>query len=276
MQSQQLICHYCGHRESTRKTCPDCGSTNVKSVGVGTEKIEDDLHEIFPEAVISRMDLDTTRAKNALQNIIGDFESGEVDILVGTQMISKGLDFDRVSLVGIYNADKMIHFPDFRAAERAFQLITQVSGRAGRREIPGKVLIQTGSPQNRILQFVINNDYVGFYESELIEREGYSYPPFTRIIEITVKDVDQTLAHQAANKLAEALSVRLGKERVKGPEKALVERIRNKFLFEVWLKLEKDKMNIQAAKEYLKKEIVNLVTDKKFKSVQVIVNVDAV
>jgi primosomal protein N' (replication factor Y) (superfamily II helicase) len=276
MQSQQLICHYCGHRESTRKTCPDCGSTNVKSVGVGTEKIEDDLHEIFPEAVISRMDLDTTRAKNALQNIIGDFESGEVDILVGTQMISKGLDFDRVSLVGIYNADKMIHFPDFRAAERAFQLITQVSGRAGRREIPGKVLIQTGSPQNRILQFVINNDYEGFYESELIEREGYSYPPFTRIIEITVKDVDQTLAHQAANKLAEALSVRLGRERVKGPEKALVERIRNKFLFEVWLKLEKDKMNIQATKEYLKKEIVNLVTDKKFKSVQVIVNVDAV
>jgi primosomal protein N' (replication factor Y) len=245
-------------------------------MGVGTEKIEEDLYEIFPEAKILRMDLDTTRSKNAYQNIIGEFEKGEVDVLVGTQMVSKGLDFDHVSLVGIYNADKMIHFPDFRAAERAFQLITQVSGRAGRRDQKGRVLIQTGSPQNRILQFVLQNDYEGFYESEVIDREGYNYPPFSRIIEITVKDVDQTLAHQAAARLAQALENQLGKTRVMGPEKALVERIRNKYLFEVWLKLEKDKMNIQATKAFLQKEIVNLVTEKKFKSVQVVVNVDAV
>jgi primosomal protein N' (replication factor Y) len=271
-----LVCHYCGHREAVPQICPDCGSTKVKSVGVGTEKIEEDLYEIFPEAKILRMDLDTTRSKNAYQNIIGEFEKGEVDVLVGTQMVSKGLDFDHVSLVGIYNADKMIHFPDFRAAERAFQLITQVSGRAGRREQKGRVLIQTGSPQNRILQFVLNNDYEGFYASEVIEREGYNYPPFSRIIEITVKDVDQTLAHQAAAKLAHALENQLGKTRVMGPERALVERIRNKYLFEIWLKLEKDKMNIQATKAFLQKEIVNLVTEKKFKSVQVVVNVDAV
>jgi primosomal protein N' (replication factor Y) len=271
-----LVCHYCGQKESVPKVCPDCGSTKVKAMGVGTEKIEEDLYEIFPEAKILRMDLDTTRSKNAYQNIIGEFEKGEVDVLVGTQMVSKGLDFDHVSLVGIYNADKMIYFPDFRAAERAFQLITQVSGRAGRREQKGRVLIQTGSPQNRILQFVLKNDYEGFYESEVIDREGYNYPPFSRIIEITVKDVDQTLAHQGAAKLAQALEHLLGKTRVMGPEKALVERIRNKYLFVVWLKLEKDKMNIRATKAFLQKEIVNLVTEKKFKSVQVVVNVDAV
>jgi len=276
MHSQQLICHYCGHKEASHKVCPSCGSTKLKTVGVGTEKIEDDLQELFPLAGIRRLDLDTTRTKNAYATILGEFEQGEIDILVGTQMVSKGLDFDRVSLVGVYNADKMINFPDFRASERAFQLITQVSGRAGRRERKGKVLIQTANPQNRILQFVIANDYKGFYESEVFEREGYNYPPFSRLIQITVKDVDQVLSHLAAARLAKALEAKLGKTRVLGPEKSLVERIRNKFLFEVLLKLEKDKMNIKATKVFLKEEIVNLVTDKKFKSVQVIVNVDAV
>ena len=276
MHSQQLICHYCGHKEASHKVCPSCGSTKLKTVGVGTEKIEDDLQELFPSAGIRRLDLDTTKTKNAYANIIGEFEQGEIDILVGTQMVSKGLDFDRVSLVGVYNADKMINFPDFRASERAFQLITQVSGRAGRREKKGKVLIQTANPQNRILQFVIANDYKGFYESEVFEREGYNYPPFSRIIQVTIKDIDQVLSHLAAERLAKALELKLGKTRVLGPEKSLVERIRNKFLYEVLLKLEKDKMNIKATKVFLKEEIVNLVTDKKFKSVQVVVNVDAV
>lgn len=219
MSEKTLVCHYCGHRESVPKICPACGSTKVKAMGVGTEKIEEDLYEIFPSSKILRMDLDTTRTKNAYQNIIGEFEKGEVDILVGTQMVSKGLDFDHVSLVGIYNADKMIHYPDFRAAERAFQLITQVSGRAGRRAQKGRVLIQTASPQNKILQLVLQNDYEGFYETELIDREGYNYPPFSRIIEITVKDINQTLAHQAAAHLAAALEVELGKTRVMGQKK---------------------------------------------------------
>jgi len=276
LNSGQLVCHYCGHKESAPKTCPDCGSTRLKTVGVGTEKIEDDLKEIFPEAIIRRMDLDTTRTKNAYQQIIGEFEEGQTDILVGTQMVSKGLDFDNVSLVGIFNADKMIHFPDFRAGEKAFQMITQVSGRAGRRNKHGEVLIQTGSPQNPILQFILNNDYVGFYDTEIQEREAFNYPPFSRIIEITIKDVDQVLAHQAAGRLANQLAARLGKDRVLGPEKSLVERIRNKFLFEVWLKLEKDKLNIKATKQLLKEELVNLAAEKQFKSVQFVVNVDAV
>lgn len=276
LNSGQLVCHYCGHKESAPKTCPDCGSTRLKTVGVGTEKIEDDLKEIFPEAIIRRMDLDTTRTKNAYQQIIGEFEEGQTDILVGTQMVSKGLDFDNVSLVGIFNADKMIHFPDFRAGEKAFQMITQVSGRAGRRDKHGEVLIQTGSPQNPILQFILNNDYIGFYETEIQEREAFNYPPFSRIIEITIKDVDQVLAHQAAGRLANQLAARLGKDRVLGPEKSLVERIRNKFLFEVWLKLEKDKLNIKATKQLLKEELVNLAAEKQFKSVQFVVNVDAV
>jgi len=276
LHEKTMVCHYCGYTEPVPRVCPACGSPRVRSVGVGTERIEDDLHELFPEARILRMDLDTTRTKNAYEHIIGEFEGGDVDILVGTQMVSKGLDFDRVSLVGVFNADKMIHFPDFRAAERAFQLITQVSGRAGRREEKGKVLIQTNNPQNRVLQYVLAHDYTGFYETELREREGYNYPPFSRIIEITVKDADQVLAHQAAEHLAEVLKSFLGPQRVMGPEKALVERIRNKYLFVTWLKLEKDKMNIQATKRYLQKEIVNLITGKKFKSVHVVVNVDAI
>lgn len=276
LHEKTMVCHYCGYTEPVPRVCPACGSPRVRSVGVGTERIEDDLHELFPEARILRMDLDTTRTKNAYEHIIGEFEGGDVDILVGTQMVSKGLDFDRVSLVGVFNADKMIHFPDFRAAERAFQLITQVSGRAGRREEKGKVLIQTNNPQNRVLQYVLAHDYTGFYETELREREGYNYPPFSRIIEITVKDADQVLAHQAAEHLTEVLKSFLGPQRVMGPEKALVERIRNKYLFVIWLKLEKDKMNIQATKRYLQKEIVNLITGKKFKSVHVVVNVDAI
>ncbi len=276
MYDRQLVCHYCGHKEAAPKTCPACGSGRLKPVGVGTEKIEDELKELLPEAVIRRMDLDTTRTKNAYQQIIEDLEAGHVDILVGTQMISKGLDFDKVSLVGIFNADKMIHFPDFRAGEKAFQMITQVSGRAGRRDRPGLVLIQTAGPGHPLLQFVVQNDYKGFYESEIPEREAYHYPPFSRIIEITVKDQDQPTAHKAAARLAEILASKLGKERVLGPEKALVERIRNKYLFEVWLKLEKDKLNIKATKQLLREELVNLSAEKAFKSAQFVINVDAI
>ncbi len=276
LNTQSLNCHYCGYKESKPKICPSCGSLKIRTVGVGTEKIEDDLQEIFPSATIRRMDYDTTRTKNGYENIIEEFENGNVDILVGTQMVSKGLDFDRVNLVGVYYADKMIHFPDFRATERAFQLIMQVSGRAGRRKEKGLVLIQTDNPLNKTLELVVNSDYESFYEGEILEREAYNYPPFSRLIEITVKDVSQILSHQAATKLALALEKQLGKTRVKGPEKALVERIRNKFLYEVYLKLEKDKMNIKATKAFLSQEIVNLLSDKKYKSVRVVVNVDAI
>ena len=276
LRDNTLVCHYCGHSEPNPKTCQICGSATLKSVGLGTERIEDDLRTMYPDAHILRMDLDTTRTKNAYENIINEFEKGDVDILVGTQMISKGFDFDRVSLVGVFSADRLIHYPDFRSAERAFQLITQVSGRSGRRGEKGKVLIQTANPQNRVLQFILNDDYVGFYQSEIQEREMYNYPPFSRMIEITVKDEDQVKTHQVAEHLAANLKKFLGVERVMGPERGLVERIRNKFHFQIWLKLEKDKLNIQATKKYLQKEIVNLITENKYKSIRIVVNVDAV
>jgi primosomal protein N' (replication factor Y) len=271
-----LVCHYCGYTESLPKACPVCESLKLKSKGVGTQKIEEDLQEIFPKATLLRMDHDTTRAKNAYQNIINEFGEGEVDILVGTQMISKGLDFDNVSLVGVFNADKMINFPDFRSAERAFQMLTQVSGRAGRKEKPGKVLIQTAGPEHPVLQFVLSGDYKGFYAKEIIEREGFRYPPFSRIIGITTKHIDRTVAHKAAGLLAQSLKFKLGEARILGPEKGLIERIRNQYIFEVYAKLEKDKLNIPAVKKYLREQITELNTQKDFKSVRFVVTVDVV
>lgn len=275
MGSRQLICHYCGYHEPEPRTCPVCSSPKLRTMGVGTEKIEDELNEFFPQAKTLRMDLDTTRTKNAYQQLISEFQQGDVDILVGTQMISKGLDFGKVSLVGIFNADRMIHFPDFRASERAFQMLTQVSGRAGRRDTPGKVLIQTASPEHPLLKMVIENDYHTFFETEIAERQRYNYPPFTRVIKITTKHAEKHISLQAAEELARLLAQQMGSERVLGPERAMVERIRNKYLFEIWLKLEKDKLNIKAAKNVVKEIVGNLATDKRFKTVRVVINVDA-
>jgi primosomal protein N' (replication factor Y) (superfamily II helicase) len=276
MGQKNLVCHYCGHNVAAPRLCPVCSSPGIKAMGTGTEKIEDDLRDLLPEARVARMDLDTTKTKNAYLDIIGAFEKGEIDILVGTQMLSKGLDFDGVTLVGVFNADKMIHFPDFRSPERAFQLITQVSGRSGRRNNAGKVLIQTASPDNRILQYIVNNDYESFYTDEIIDREAYNYPPYTRLIEIIIKDVSQEVAHKAAAVLAESISNYLGKDRVLGPEKALVERVRNKYVFEIWIKLEKEKINMAATKTFLLNEKINVMAQKAFKSVQIIFNVDAI
>ncbi len=214
LDSKELRCHYCGHKEEIPRACPACGSGKIRTVGFGTEKLEDDLRIMYPAARVQRMDLDTTRTKNAYQTILGEFEQGNTDILVGTQMISKGLDFDRVSLVGIFDADRMIHFPDFRAAERAFQMLTQVSGRAGRREKKGLVLIQTNNTQQSLLHKVVANDYMGYYNDEIKEREGYFYPPFTRVISITVKHEEQDKAEKAAHWLANKLLEKLGKARV--------------------------------------------------------------
>jgi primosomal protein N' (replication factor Y) len=276
MHSTELRCHYCGHKEEIPKVCPVCGSGKLRTIGFGTEKLEEDLKAMFDTARVTRMDLDTTRTKNAYQNIISEFEQGGTDILVGTQMISKGLDFDHVSLVGIFDADRMIHFPDFRASERAFQMLTQVSGRAGRRAKKGLVLIQTNDTQQSLLQKVVTNDYQGYYTHEIAERDSYFYPPFTRIISITLKHEDADKAEKAAHWLAGKLLEKLGQARVLGPEKALIERIRNKFLFDIILKLEKDKLNIKAAKGFLREMIDALHQTKEHKDVDVVVDVDAV
>lgn len=275
MGSNELRCHYCGYKEAMPRVCPSCGSAKIKTIGYGTEKIEDDVKAIFPAATVLRMDLDTTRSKNAYQQIIAEFETGNTDILVGTQMISKGLDFDRVSLVGIFDADRIIHFPDFRAAERAFQLITQVSGRAGRRGKQGLVIVQTGNPNQPILTKIVSNDYEGFYEEEILERQSYHYPPFMRLISLTVKHEDQRIAEKAAIALAEKITVKLSKERVLGPERALISKIRNQFLFDIMIKLEREGFNIKAAKAFIREQIEEIQLTKAFKGVHVVADVDA-
>ena len=277
MRVGELRCHYCGHKEEVPRTCPNCGSPKVKTMGYGTEKIEDELHLILPEARVLRMDLDTTRAKNAYQQIIQEFEEGGVDILVGTQMVSKGLDFGNVSLVGIFDADRIIHFPEFRASERAFQMLTQVSGRAGRRaDKPGKVLIQTANPGQKLLDRIIKGDYIGMFESEIIEREKFHYPPFTRLIKITVKHLDSTVSKRAATLLAEKLTVNLGSSRVLGPQPPLVERVRNQFLFDILIKLEREKINFKAAKSFIQEKVIDILTDKTLKSIHIVIDVDCV
>ncbi|QMW01427.1 primosomal protein N' [Spirosoma foliorum] len=271
----ELRCHYCGHKDQVPRTCPTCGSTKVRTIGFGTEKLEDQLQIFFPESKVIRMDLDTTRAKNAYQQIIQEFETGEVDILVGTQMITKGLDFDNVSLVGIFDADRLIHFPDFRATERAFQMITQVSGRAGRRAgRQGTVLIQTQNPQQPILQKVIQNDYKGLYEEEIQERQDFNYPPFCRLIKLTVRHTDKLTSHRAAERLAAELTDALGSSRILGPEEPLVERIRNQFLFDILIKIERDKVNIKAVKAYIQERINDILTDKGLRQVSIVADVD--
>ena len=271
----ELRCHYCGHKEEVPRICPTCGSTKVRTIGFGTEKLEDQLQIMFPKSKILRMDLDTTRAKNAYQQIIQEFEGGEVDVLVGTQMITKGLDFDNVSLVGIFDADRLIHFPDFRATERSFQMLTQVSGRAGRRAgRQGTVLIQTNDPQQSILQKIIENDYKGLFEEEIQERQDFNYPPFSRLIKLTVRHADKAMSQQAADRLAAELTDALGSSRVLGPEQPLVERIRNLFLFDILIKIERDKVNVKAVKTYIQDRINDILTDKSLKQVTIVIDVD--
>ena len=275
MKVKELRCHYCGQKEEVPRTCPSCGSPKVKTMGFGTEKIEDELGILFPSARVLRMDMDTTRAKNAYQQIIQEFEGGNVDILVGTQMVSKGLDFENVSMVGIFDADRIIHFPEFRASERAFQMLTQVSGRAGRRASkPGKVLIQTNNPSQPLLERIVNNDYEGMYLEEITERQEYNYPPFTRLIKLTVKHFDSAVCKRAADQLAAKLVENLGKSRVLGPQAPLVERVRNQFLLDILIKLEREKINFKAAKSFIQEKVVDILTDKTLKSINVVIDVD--
>lgn len=236
--TEQLRCHYCGYSIPMVAECGACHGHDLAMKGFGTEKVEDELSQLFPRARVARFDLDTTRRKHAYQEILQEFADGSIDILVGTQMVTKGLDFDNVSLVGVLNADNMLHFPDFRSHERAFQLIAQVSGRAGRRQKRGIVVVQTMNPYHAIIQQVIRNDYEGMYRQQLLERRNFHYPPFFRLIHITlrnkefreVKDVAQAYAHRVRQTLG---------NRVLGPEVPSVARVRGQFIFTVLVKLEK-------------------------------------
>lgn len=245
--SGKLHCHYCGYRQDTVPLCPACGSTKIEHKGFGTEKVEDELSLIFPEARIARMDVDATRTKYGFQQLITDFEDKKIDILVGTQMVAKGLDFANVSTIGILNADSMLNFPDFRAFERSFQLLAQVSGRAGRRDIRGKVIVQAHDIHHRVLHQVIENDYEGLFQTELIERRNYQYPPLYRLISLCIKHKDPVKLNQIAEYVAVLLRQQFG-DRVLGPEAPFVNRIRNYYLQDILLKVEKEGLSAQKVK----------------------------
>lgn len=268
----QLTCHYCGYTYEIPKVCPACGQPTIGVMGFGTERIEEDVARLFPEVPVSRMDLDTTRSRNAYEQIIDDFSKGKNKILIGTQMITKGLDFDRVSVVGILSADQMMNFPDFRAHERAFQMMEQVSGRAGRKNKKGVVVLQTSDPSSPLIQQVIAHDYEGMYNRQLAERKAFSYPPYTRLIYIYLKHRDETLLQELAVRYTTALREVFG-SRVLGPDNPPVARIQSLYIRKVVLKMELA-ASMSRVKEILRQVYENMLVDDRFKSLLLYYDVD--
>jgi primosomal protein N' (replication factor Y) len=270
--SNKLTCHYCGYTIPPPNACAACGHNDLRYKGMGTEKIEEEIEILFPEAKIARMDLDTTRSKYAYKQIIDDFEEQNIDILIGTQMVTKGLDFDHVSVVGVLNADSLFSFPDFRSHERGFQLITQVSGRAGRKHKAGKVFIQTLQPTHPLLQFVMNNDLKLFYSTQLSERKEYHYPPFSRLIELNVVSKDVNLVNNMSDELAKRLKGTFGKDLL-GPQFPLVSKIKNNYYKRIILKIDKS-LGPQNVRHILNTEINNLHQNYRDESFKVQIDVD--
>lgn len=270
----QLKCHYCGYSTPVPSICPNCQSPAIKMRGFGTEKVEEELAILFPEAKIGRMDFDTTRTKYAYQRIIGDFETQKIDILVGTQMVTKGLDFDNVSLVGVLYADGMISYPDFRAIERSYQLLAQVSGRAGRKSKRGLVMIQTNNPKHPLLQWVTDDNYQKMYEQQIADRHKYKYPPYYRLMMISLRHKDYNVLNEAAAKLASLLKPYFGKMML-GPEYPMVARVRNLYIKNIILKIDKNVNGRQLKFEAIRNtELLRAMAD--YKSVRVMVDVDPV
>jgi primosomal protein N' (replication factor Y) len=270
--SKNLVCHYCGFTQPIPETCPSCGSHRVLTRGFGTEKVEDEIQVFFPGARIKRMDLDSTRARHAYEKIIHAFEDQEIDILVGTQMVTKGLDFDNVSVVGVLNADNLLNFPDFRAFERSYQLMAQVSGRAGRKKKQGRVIIQTSQVYHPIIRNVIDNGYYDMYQSQLQERKEFMYPPYYRMIRILLKHKKPDVLGDAARMLMKDLQKVFG-YRVLGPQDPIVGRIQNYYLKHVILKIEKEK-SLTQAKEIILNKTGHLKRNASFKTLQIHFDVD--
>ncbi|MDD4148608.1 MAG: primosomal protein N' [Bacteroidales bacterium] len=269
-----LTCHYCGEKSGMVYTCKSCGSTNLTTKGLGTEQIEDEITNLFPEARVARLDFDTAKTNKSYEKIFKDFANYNTDILVGTQMITKGLDFERLSLVGILNADNMLNFPDFRAFERAYQLFAQVSGRAGRRKKQGKVLIQTFTPSHPILAQVLDNDYISMFNDQINERSAFRYPPDWSFIIIKLKNKDKQKVHAAANILANELRSRLH-QRVKGPEEPLINRIKNYYILNIHLRFEK-KISSAKIKEFVIDQIARVKDNKELSSTSFEIDVDPI
>ena len=270
--TNQLTCHYCGYTYSIPTKCPNCEGTELRTRGYGTEKIEESIRDIFPEAKVARMDLDTTKTRNAYERMINDFAMGRTNILIGTQMISKGLDFANVSVVGILNADSMLNFPDFRAYEHAFMMMAQVGGRAGRKGKRGLVILQTKSPELPIVQQVMNNNYEAMYEGVTAERKEFHYPPFYRLVYVYLKHRDDNVVASAAATLAFKLRIWFG-ERVLGPDKPSVAKVKSLNIRKIMIKLENG-IDIQKVRQYLRKAHSDILKDKRFNSLVIYYDVD--
>ncbi len=273
-QAAQLKCHYCGYSTPPVQACHACGSTDVRMLGFGTEKIEEDLQLFFPDVRVQRLDLDTTRSKSGYQKIISDFESGHTQILVGTQMVTKGLDFDNVSLVGIMNADKMLNYPDFRSMERGYQLMMQVAGRAGRKNKRGKVIIQTYTPQHWLLDMIKVGDYNGFFEKEILERHRFAYPPYVRMMRLTLKHKEDDMCEKAAEMVGKKLRMMLD-DRLLGPERPYVPRINNYYLRQMLVKLDKRPESNQLKTDIVAR-VKAILLENEFKQVRLAVDVEPV
>ena len=268
----QLTCHYCGYTYQVPTECPACGCKDLQTRGYGTEKIESQVRDVFPEARIARMDLDTTRTRNAYERIIRDFSSGHTNLLIGTQMISKGLDFDKVSVVGILNADLMLNYPDFRAHEHAFMMMAQVSGRAGRKGKRGLVILQSKSPDLPLVQQVVRNDYTAFYRSLMAERQQFHYPPYVRLVYIYLKHRNDGLVETAGLEMGSRLRQWFG-ARVLGPDKPAVAKVKSLSIRKLVLKLESG-INMTDVRKYLTLAQQQMLQDKRYSSLQVYFDVD--
>ena len=273
-QARELRCHYCGFRQAVPKFCSNCGQASYKMLGFGTEQIEEELATLFPQYTTVRMDQDTTRLKYSYERIIDSLERGDAQILVGTQMVTKGLDFEKVQLVGILNADAMLKYPNFRAVEHGYQLMSQVAGRAGRRQEQGKVIIQTSMPDAPVFRFLLEYDYQGFYKEEVEERLKFKYPPYYKLIKILLKHKDAERVSQTAQHLAEQLRA-IFRLRVVGPEPPLIGRIRNQYLMQLFIKMERTtKYDIPQAKLELKAIVDRVRATSPHRSVRIIIDVD--
>lgn len=268
----QLTCHYCGYTYQVPTECPACGCHELRTKGYGTEKVEAEVQDIFPEARIARMDLDTTRSRSAYERIISDFASGRTNLLIGTQMISKGLDFDKVSVVGILNADSMLNYPDFRAYEHAFMMMAQVSGRAGRKGKRGLVVLQTKSPDLPIIQQVVRNDYAAHYQSLIAERQQFHYPPYYRLVYVYLKHKQDWVVDTAAAEMASRLRQWFG-ARLLGPDKPAVAKVKSLSIRKLVLKLELV-INMGDVRKYLTLAQQQMLQDKRYVSLQIYYDVD--
>ena len=271
--SAKLHCHYCGYKQEVLNACPACGSVKIEQKGFGTEKIEDELQLLFENARIARMDLDSTRSRNSFQVLLNDFEEGRIDILVGTQMVAKGLDFGNVTTIGIISADSMLNYPDFRAFEKSFQMLSQVSGRAGRRAKQGKVIIQAYDTSHRVISQVVRNDYEEMFDTEILERRNFHYPPLYRLIQLDVKHKDLSKLVAIAASLARILRSQFA-DRILGPEAPLIGRIRNYYIQTILIKIEKEGVSVQKIKDALSEILTTFDADPANKGVYIQTDVD--